>query len=84
MNQYVVYILKWTRYYVWSTNNLERRLEEHKRWKTSTTKRIGEWKLLWYVLCKGVEEAKMIEKSIKKWWHYERWVEANKESIVSG
>ncbi|MCF7917382.1 GIY-YIG nuclease family protein, partial [Candidatus Gracilibacteria bacterium] len=40
------YILKGERFYVGSTTDLERRLAEHERGKTHTTKRIGVWSLV--------------------------------------
>jgi predicted GIY-YIG superfamily endonuclease len=42
MNQIGVYILQGNRYYVGCTNNLERRLEQHKNGQAYSTKRIDE------------------------------------------
>lgn len=62
-----VYILQGNRYYIGSTTNLARRLEEHKRGHTATTKRIGEWKLVWTKKYQTLNEARLIEQKIKKW-----------------
>ncbi len=62
-----VYILKGSRYYVGSTNNLERRLQEHSRGHTYSTRRIGEWFLIWRKSYPTLAEARAIEKKIKRW-----------------
>lgn len=67
-----VYILKGDRYYIGSTNNIERRLEEHMSWNTYTTKRIWIYTLVRRIPCISKEEARKLERKIKKWWHYER------------
>ena len=72
MEKRCVYILKWERYYVWSTNDIERRIKEHRE-KWYSSKRIWEWKLISVIECKDREEARNLEKRIKRWWHYERW-----------
>ncbi|MBI3816888.1 GIY-YIG nuclease family protein [Candidatus Peregrinibacteria bacterium] len=41
-----VYILEGSRYYVGSTNDLDRRLMEHEHGRTHTTQRIGKPPLL--------------------------------------
>jgi len=70
---YYVYILKWDRYYCWSTNNLKRRLLEHRRWKTITTKTFEIYDLVWYYVVNTYEEARELEKKIKRSGHIERW-----------
>ena len=72
---YYVYILHWTRYYVWVTEDLTRRLEQHKRWQTHTTKRIGEWRCVWYFVFSEKEEAYAFEREIKKSKNVKRYVE---------
>jgi predicted GIY-YIG superfamily endonuclease len=67
-----VYILQWDRYYVWSTNNLERRLEEHKT--SYSAKRIGDWKLVKILPCENRIEARQLELNIKKSCHPERYI----------
>lgn len=70
-----VYILKGNRYYVGSTNDKDRRIQEHRDWKTYTTLRIGERELVKWISCKDEKEARSLERKIKKWWHYERWIQ---------
>jgi predicted GIY-YIG superfamily endonuclease len=83
MDNWTVYILKGNRYYIWSTNNLERRLGEHLRWKTHTTQRLWEIiNLYWYIECSDKKQARSLEKMIKKWWHYDRWITKNKDVIT--
>jgi predicted GIY-YIG superfamily endonuclease len=72
---YYVYILKWDRYYIGFTNNIERRFKEHKMWKTITTRHIWDFKLLWYFEFETENEARIYEKKVKRWWHYERLLE---------
>ncbi len=69
----VVYILKWDRHYVWSTNDIERRLKEHRKYGYSA-KRIWDRKLVKTIECAGRLEARRLELKIKKWWHIERWI----------
>lgn len=66
-----VYILKWEKYYIWSTNDLERRLQEHKRWNVNTTRKYNEIKLIWYFEKENQEDALKLEKQIKKNGHTE-------------
>jgi predicted GIY-YIG superfamily endonuclease len=67
---YYVYILKWNnKHYIGYTNNLERRLSEHKRWNTITTKILWIHTLLGYFEKETKEEAQKLEKIIKKDWH---------------
>lgn len=60
-----VYILKGSRFYVGSTNNLKRRLEEHKNGKTHATKRIGDFSLIKFFPCSNLEQARLLESKIK-------------------
>ena len=73
MEKRCVYILKWDRYYVGSTNNIERRLKEHEK-KWYSTKRIWEWKLIKQIPCKDRLEARRLENKIKKSCHPERYI----------
>ncbi len=74
MSQIGVYILKGTRYYVGSTNDLERRLDQHRRGHTATTKRIGDWQLATFIPCETIEEARQLERKIKRSKNIERWL----------
>ena len=69
-----VYILKWKRYYVGYTWDLEKRLKEHKRWTTKTTRELWDWKLINFIECESKSEAISLERKIKKSWHIERYV----------
>jgi len=71
---YYVYILKWYKYYVWTTGDIQRRFKEHKRGNSYFTKRI--WKnikLLWWFEHKDKKDALILETKIKKSGHIERW-----------
>ncbi len=81
---YYVYIIKWSKYYVWYTNNIDRRYKEHKRWNNYFTKRIGEnVELLWYFEYNTKEEAIKQEIKIKKSWHIVRYINHEKFIWVS-
>ena len=62
-----VYILKGKRYYIGSTMNLKKRLQDHLRGNTHTTKRIGEWYLVWQKEFDNLSDARNAEVKIKKW-----------------
>ncbi|MDR0859574.1 MAG: GIY-YIG nuclease family protein [Candidatus Peribacteria bacterium] len=73
MEQRCVYILKGDRYYIGSTCDLGRRLSDHKRGNTKTTKRIGNRELITSICCATKEEARALESKIKCSAHPERW-----------
>lgn len=80
MRKYYVYILRCSddSYYTGMTNNLERRLIEHKT-KTAfgyTFKRLPV-KLVWYLECTQPNEAINLEKKIKG------WSRKKKESLIN-
>ncbi|EKD25073.1 MAG: hypothetical protein ACD_80C00121G0001 [uncultured bacterium (gcode 4)] len=67
---YYVYILKWkNKHYIGYTNDIQRRLSEHKRWWSMTTKIMKEFVLLWYFEKNTKEDAQKLEKMIKRDWH---------------
>ncbi|MBB1543164.1 GIY-YIG nuclease family protein [Candidatus Gracilibacteria bacterium] len=70
--EFVVYILKGKRYYVGYTGDLQRRLEEHKRGQTKTTRELGEWELVKVIPCSSKTEAISLERKIKRGGHIER------------
>ncbi len=72
---YYVYILKWKKYYCGSTNNLERRIQEHLRWKTITTRLLKINELIWYYEVWTEEEAIQLEIRIKQSGHIDRRIE---------
>ena len=59
---YVLYSKTINKFYVGSTNNLKRRIAEHKRHKTKTTTRIKEWSLVYYESCLSKKDAQEREK----------------------
>jgi predicted GIY-YIG superfamily endonuclease len=73
MKKVGVYILKGDRYYCGSTDDLERRLRQHKNGQTRTTRSIGDWKLLRFISCASIQEARKLELKIKASGHYSRW-----------
>ena len=74
MEKYFVYILKWTRYYVWYTNNLERRFQQHQNWKTKSTSKYWELILIWYFIFNNKSEAIKMETTIKKSKNISKWI----------
>ena len=71
MKIYYVYILKCDNksYYVWVTNNLERRFEEHKHSKNiyAYTSMNDSLELVYHEECSDVRDAIAREKQLK-WW----------------
>ncbi len=63
-----VYILKCSndRFYVGSTNSIERRLEEHKRGKSKSTQNLLPIELVKFLPCLSLVEARQLELYIKK------------------
>ncbi len=67
---FVVYVLQNLvshRHYVGSTNNLERRVEEHNRGQTKSTRQKGTWKVLYTEEYDTALEASKREKQIKSY-----------------
>jgi len=63
-----VYILrdKGNRLYIGSTLDLSRRLKQHKKGHTQTTRRMNEPKLVFKQQYNSIEEARCIERKMKK------------------
>ncbi len=64
-----VYILRGTsgRHYIGSTNDLERRVEEHRRGQTHTTRRLGtELVLVAKLELPTLKEARALERELKR------------------
>ncbi len=74
MNKIGVYILKGTRYYVGSTDDLDRRLIQHRDGHTHTTRRIGDWNLVKFFPCGTIQEARKLEAKIKRSKNAARWI----------
>ncbi len=78
---YYVYVLKWLKkHYIGYTNNLQRRLSEHKRWDTITTTLLWTNTLIWYFEKENKEEAQRLEKIIKTDGHIQHWI--NHETFI--
>ncbi len=76
LSMYFVYILQGkTKHCIGYTNNLKRRLAEHKRWWTTTTRIMKEYILLWYFEKETKEEAQKLEKIIKRDGHIQHRIE---------
>lgn len=71
MKEYFVYILtnyNNTTLYVGVTNNLERRIDEHRReFISGFTQKYKLTKLIYYEACIKVEDALIREKQLKNW-----------------
>ncbi len=69
MNQSGIYILqslKNGRYYIGSTNDIERRLKEHNAGEVRATRYLMPLKLCLFYLTKSLTEARQIEYKLKK------------------
>ncbi len=64
----VVYILKsnYEKYYVGSTDNIERRIEQHKKGYTHSTKRLGKLELVFSQEFPDLKTARIVEYKLKK------------------
>ncbi|HSW37670.1 MAG TPA: GIY-YIG nuclease family protein [Candidatus Saccharimonadales bacterium] len=65
-----IYILRFKesgKFYVGSTTDLERRLNQHKQGHTRSTKRLGEFKLVFWQATQDLKSARSAEKQIKSW-----------------
>jgi len=63
-----VYILQGSpdRYYIGSTNDLERRIKQHMSGHTHTTRRIGKFKLVFSQEYQNLKDARKIERRLKR------------------
>jgi|WetSurMetagenome_2_1015567.scaffolds.fasta_scaffold1357032_2 putative endonuclease len=67
---YYTYILRserFKRFYIGSTNNIEKRLSGHNAGNTQSTKPFRPWKLLYSEECSTLPEARKREQEIKAW-----------------
>lgn len=67
---FTVYVLRNTinkYHYIGSTNDIKRRIEEHNRGQTKSTRRKGDWVLIYREEYKTSIEAKRREKLIKSY-----------------
>jgi putative endonuclease len=63
---YILYSAKVNKYYVGSTTNIERRLEEHNRGKEKFTRTGLPWKLVYKEMFQELKQARERESQIKK------------------
>ena len=63
---YIIYSSLIDKFYTGQTEDIERRLEEHNRGKTSFSARGMPWTLVYSVECSSRTEALKLEKFIKK------------------
>lgn len=78
MLMYYVYILKWDKkHYIWYTSDMEQRIIKHKKWHTKTTRQMWNIELIWYFTRETKTEAIKLEKTIKKDWHINHWINNN-------
>ena len=54
-------------YYVGSCIEINARMKDHKRGNTSTTRKYKPWKHVFSMPCGTLEEARALEKKLKKW-----------------
>jgi putative endonuclease len=64
---YIIKSLKNDRYYIGSTNDFPRRLEEHNLGKVFSTKYGRPWILMKFIPCVSITEAKQNEFRLKKY-----------------
>jgi len=64
---YILQSYKSSKYYIGSTNNLERRLREHNQGKNKSTKNKGPWKIIYREQCSSELFARNRELKIKSY-----------------
>ncbi|MGI6311035.1 MAG: GIY-YIG nuclease family protein [Bacteroidales bacterium] len=77
---YIIYSSTIDKFYTGQTDDMERRLEEHNRGKTSFSARGMPWTLLYSKECSSRSEAVKLEKFIKK-RGAERYLNDNKIAV---
>jgi len=55
------------RFYIGSTDNLARRLDEHARGQTPSTRKRGPWQLVYQEQFSSLQEARRRERQLKSW-----------------
>ena len=69
---YVLISLSTDKLYIGHTNNVERRLTEHNKGKSISTRNRGPWKLIGYITLDSRSEAMRIEKRLKSFKRNDR------------
>lgn len=69
LKMFYIYILKSIagRYYIGSTNNIDKRLKEHNLGKTRSTKNFRPWHIVYSEQFSNIAEARKRENKIKSW-----------------
>jgi putative endonuclease len=62
---YALYGKQQNKFYIGKTNDLKRRINEHKSGKTQTTERLLDWKLVYYEVCISRKDADERERQLK-------------------
>jgi len=66
---YYVYVLRSPKqFYIGSTNDLKRRLREHRGGKDRATKNRGPWRLVYYEASEADKDARARERYLKTVW----------------
>jgi len=77
---YIVYVLKSIKknyHYVWMTNDMEKRLQQHNQWKTKSTKAYLPFEIIYTEIIDDSKQAREREKYFKTW----KWREELKRLI---
>ncbi|MCK5329948.1 MAG: GIY-YIG nuclease family protein [Candidatus Marinimicrobia bacterium] len=69
---YVLISISTEQLYIGHTNNIERRLNEHNKGKSISTRNRGPWKLVGYITRDTRSEAMKIEKRLKSFKRSDR------------
>jgi putative endonuclease len=64
---YILYSQKLNRYYIGSTSDFERRLSEHNRGQTTSTRSGMPWELKFLLDVGDIKQAKDLEFKLKRW-----------------
>lgn len=64
---YILRGLRTGRFYIGSTSDLGRRLAQHQQGQTATTKRLGEFELVFEQEFSSLAEARAAERRLKRW-----------------
>ena len=62
---YALWSSRQKKFYIGQTNDLKRRIAEHKNGKTQTTDRLANWKLVYYEACLSKKDAEHRERQLK-------------------
>jgi len=64
---YILYSQKLGRYYIGSTDDIERRISEHNRGQTISTRNGVPWELKFRLEVESIDQAKQLEMKVKRW-----------------